>query len=148
MYSRTQIRSLQEVQDDLTYYLFETDHLQQKAREKLEEIWNPAPQTRRSGNDSGYQSPRVGTPLRCHSNKLFAGVVEEAEKIKAESTEASLRLENEVERLKAKSIDMAKNLVALNKVIESQKKELVELTRMKRHNEMAEKELELDEHDY
>lgn len=74
--------------------------------------------------------------------------MEEAEKIKAESTEASLRLENEVERLKAKSIDMAKDLVALNKVIECQKKELVELTRMKRNNEMAEKGLEFDEYAY
>lgn len=147
MYSRAEIRSLQEVQDDLTDYLYETHHLQQKAREKLEEIWNAAPQTRRSGNDSGYQSPRVGS-FRNHSNKLFAGVVEEAEKIKAESTEASLRLENEVERLKAKSIDMAKDLVALNKVIECQKKELVELTRMKRNNEMAEKGLEFDEYAY
>jgi hypothetical protein len=75
-------------------------------------------------------------------------VVEDAEKIKAASIEASLRMENEVERLKAKSIALAKDLVALNKVIESQKKELVELTKMKRSNVMAEAELELDEQAY
>ncbi|EDO42140.1 predicted protein [Nematostella vectensis] len=52
--------------------------------------------------------------------------------------------DSEVERLKSKSIQMAKDLVAMNRVIEHQKEQLVELTRMKNENRRAERELQED----
>jgi len=152
--NREEIHDLQEIHDDITDYLYDTDYLQEKAREKLQELRravepprpnprpNPLPRTSTStsGRDSGYQSPRISSPARCH--RYLTNIETDAERIKAESMAISLRMENEVERLKAKSIAMAKDLIALNKVIERQKRELVDLTRMKRSNERVERDLE------
>lgn len=80
--------------------------------------------------------PRTGMPhsLRsvavCGSSTIdeqVEGILAEAENIRRISIESSLRLKVEMEVLRAKSIDMTKNLVALNKIIESRKRELVHM---------------------
>ncbi|XP_032239450.2 uncharacterized protein LOC5513982 [Nematostella vectensis] len=176
---RDDVVELQEVYDELTDYLCETDRLHQMAQERLEEIQNSnephrwrgehgrddtrgsrgyysdprePPRDRQRTTRSPDPSPSRYFEQRRHrqpmglarGKKILLDIVNDAEQIRHDSTETSLRMENEVERLKSKSIQMAKDLVAMNRVIEHQKEQLVELTRMKNENRRAERELQED----
>ena len=62
---------------------------------------------------------------------LVEGILREAESIRRISIESSLRLKTEMDTMRAQSAEMARNLVALNRILESRKRQLVEHQRLR-----------------
>ena len=150
---REEIRRLQEIKDETSEHLYQSDWLSEAARDKLEDLRNDndlaAYSLQRSkirGRDppNAPIGPRVSNATGNRNAtgagmQSFRGILDEAEKIRSFSQETSLRMENEVETLKGEGRSLAKEIADLHKVLESQKQQLVDVTRMKKENERERK---------
>lgn len=150
---KREIKRLQEIKDETLVHVCQSDWLSPRAREKLDELKNDndlaAHSLQRSKNrkrdsknassadSNANYNANGGAATRAHDS--FHEILDEAERFRAISEETSLRMENEVETLKAEGRCLAEEIVDLHKVLESLKQQLVDVTRMKRENEKQRK---------
>ena len=144
---RQEIKRLQEIKDETSMNLCHSDWLSLAAREKLHELSNEndfAANSHQRSKSRGNSSRNAQAVYYCNAKrssaadkrmKLFDEILYDVEKIRVISQKTSLRMENEVERLKAEGRSLANEIVDLHKVLEGQKQQLVQVTRMKRENE-------------
>ena len=98
------LQDLQGVKDEVEACLMETDGWTEIAEEKLRELYTTRLQ------DSPTQSLRE--------------IVREAEKVRSISMATSLELKAEVKALRNQCVEMAKDLVAMNRILEGRKRQL------------------------
>ena len=103
--ARRAIVELQELKDDITASLIETSRLM--------------------SSDEEAKTVSGDHDLRASKRSLEA-IVNEAEHIRRVSHNLSAEMKNELQGLKSECVAMAKDLVALNRILEEQKRELIE----------------------
>lgn len=108
--ARRAIGELQELKVDITASLMETTDWMSSGEARNLARMNPA------GSDRDLRSPK----------RSLEAIVNEAEHVKRISHNLSAEMKYELQGLKSECVAMAKDLVALNRILEEQKRALIE----------------------